>query len=86
LGAGICAAKTRDDLFLAFIMWAEQGAGGASGAAGGGGSFNVSKAMRRLQTFAEYQEANFEFLCEPIEAAELVEIEVSELGRGHSGA
>jgi len=70
LGVGICVAKTRDDLFLAFIMWAEEGAG----------RFNVSKAMRRLQTFAEYQEAHFEHLREPIELAELAEIELSDEG------
>ena len=71
LGAGICVAKTRNDLFLAFIMWAEQEAG----------RFNVSKAMRRLQTFAEYQEEHFEHLREPIELAELAEIELSDEGR-----
>ena len=79
LGAGICVAKTRDDLFLAFVMWAEQEPG----------SFNVSKAMRRLQAFAEFQEAHFEaFLSEPIELADLakcdlVNLPVSKTTSGH---
>jgi len=67
LGAGICVTKTRDDLFLAFIIWAEQEPG----------SFNVSKALRRLQAFAKFQEENFEaYLSEPIDLAELAKCDV----------
>ena len=58
LGSGVCAGKTRDDLFLAFVIWAEQGPG----------IYNVSKAMRRLQAFAEFQEQHFQrFFSTPLE-------------------
>ena len=83
LGKGVCRQKTTDDLFAAFVMWGKHqgsGEGEEGGGAGSGflageegtGRYNISKALRRLQNFALFQEELFEqFLQEPVEMEEL---------------
>jgi hypothetical protein len=49
IGQGPAAGKTLDDFLVAFLHWCQKDEDRAAG------RFNVSKAMRRLTSFAEYQ-------------------------------
>ena len=49
LGKGVCAGKDRTDVHRAFLLWCQKSEDRAAD------SFNVSKAFRRLEGFADYQ-------------------------------
>ena len=49
IGKGPAAGKTLDDFLAAFLHWCQKEDDRAAG------RFNVTKAMRRLTSFAEYQ-------------------------------
>ena len=62
LGKGIALGKTLDDMYSSFLHWAHKPEDVSEK------RFNITKAYRRLEAFATFQETHFdEFFNEPIE-------------------
>jgi len=62
LGKGVCTGKTPEDVHRAFLLWCQKPEDREAD------SFNVSKAFRRLSSFAEYQLRMFDkYFSEPVD-------------------
>lgn len=65
LGKALCFGKTEEDLYRAFLLWSQKPADREAG------RFNLSKALQRITSFADFQEKSFDkFLSTPVQFEE----------------
>lgn len=74
LGNGVAAGRTMDDVYTAFLRWAQKPEDVESK------TFNISKAERRFETFATFQDEIFDkYFTEPIDLQESHYKKISDL-------